>query len=90
MANHLSAGGFRIRALNRPRRRVISEKFGQSDQQLLITVTDPAGATGEAARAAGIDIVTASRRLAPRPERLTVDLAAAAAAELLSGTATSA
>ncbi len=61
------------------------EKFGQSDQQLLITVTDPAGATSAGATAAGADIVG---RLDASPYVLSVTSPwtspPAAAAELLS------
>ena len=86
VANHLSAGGFQDPGSESARAAaLLSEKFGQSDQQLLITVTDPAGATGEAARAAGIDIVT---RLDASPHVLSVSSPwtspPAAAAELLS------
>ena len=58
IANHLSAGGFQDPNSESARAaRLLSEKFGQSDQQLLITVTDPAGAAGGRAAAAGADIV---------------------------------
>lgn len=86
VANHLSAGGFQDPGSESARAAaLLSEKFGQSDQQLLITLTDPAGATGEAARAAGIEIVTS---LDASPHVLSVSSPwtspPAAAAELLS------
>ncbi|MCB1286813.1 MAG: MMPL family transporter [Mycobacterium sp.] len=86
VANHLSAGGFQDPGSESARAAaLLSEKFGQSDQQLLITLTDPAGATGEAARAAGIEIVN---RLDASPHVLSVSSPwtspPAAAAELLS------
>ncbi len=87
VANHLSAGGFQDPGSESARAAaLLSEKFGQSDQQLLITLTDPSGATGEAARAAGIEIVN---RLDASPHVLSVSSPwtspPAAAAELLSG-----
>lgn len=58
VARHLSAGGFQDPTSESAQAaRLLSEKFGQSDQQLLLTVTDPDGATAPAARAAGTDIV---------------------------------
>ncbi|MBU3749581.1 MAG: MMPL family transporter [Mycobacterium sp.] len=86
VANQLSAGGFQDPGSESARAaRVLSEKFDQSDQQLLLTVTDPAGAGGGAARAVGTDIVTA---LDASPAVLTVTspwtAPPAAAAELLS------
>ena len=58
VARHLSAGGFQDPTSESAQAaRLLSEKFGQSDQQLLLTVTDPDGANAPAARAAGIDIV---------------------------------
>jgi len=86
VANHLSAGGFQDPGSESARAAaVLSEKFGQSDQQLLVTVTDPAGAGNAAARTVGTDIVT---RLAAAPTVLNVTSpwtsAPAAAAELLS------
>ena len=59
VANHLSAGGFQDpNSESAQAARLLSEKFAQSDQQLLITVTDSSGAvTGGRARTAGTDIV---------------------------------
>lgn len=59
VANHLSAGGFQDpNSESAQAARLLSEKFAQSDQQLLITVTDSSGAvTGGRARMAGTDIV---------------------------------
>lgn len=62
VVDHLSAGGFddpdseSTRATS-----LLTEKFGQSDQQLLFTVTAPQGATSAQAQATGIDIVQALR-----------------------------
>ena len=58
IANHLSAGGFQDpNSESAQAARLLMEKFGQSDQSLLITITDPAGATSGKATAAGTDIV---------------------------------
>ena len=59
VANHLSAGGFQDpNSESAQAARLLSEKFAQSDQQLLITVTDSSGAvTGGRARTTGTDIV---------------------------------
>jgi RND superfamily putative drug exporter len=58
VANHLSAGGFQDpTSESASAGRLLGEKFSQSDQQLLFTVTDAAGATGTRARIAGTDIV---------------------------------
>ena len=57
VANHLSAGGFQDPTSESAHAgRILSEKFDQSDQQLLITVTDPAGVNDGRARIAGTDI----------------------------------
>ena len=57
VANHLSAGGFQDPTSESAHAgRILSEKFDQSDQQLLITVTDPAGVDDSRARIAGTDI----------------------------------
>ena len=57
VANHLSAGGFQDPTSESAHAgRILSEKFDQSDQQLLITVTDPAGVDDGRARIAGTDI----------------------------------
>ena len=86
VANHLSPGGFQDPGSESARAaRVLSEKFGQSDQQLLVTVTDAAGAGSGAARSVGTDIVT---KLDGSPHVLSVTSPwtspPAAAAELLS------
>ena len=95
VANHLSAGGFQDPGSESARAaRLLSDKFKQSEQQMLITVTDPSGATGDKAptaatgdkaRAAGTDIVA---RLAASPNVLNVTSPwtspPAAAAELFS------
>ena len=58
VANHLSAGGFQDpNSQSAQAARLLAEKFGLSDQQLLFTVTDPAGAAEGPARAAGTEIV---------------------------------
>ena len=60
VAQHLSAGGFQDPTSESAQAaRLLTEKFAQSDQQLLVTVTDPNGATAPAARAVGTDIVGA-------------------------------
>ena len=41
---------------------MLADKFGQSDQQLLILVTAPAGANSEQARKVGTDIVAQVQR----------------------------
>jgi len=61
IAQHLSAGGFQDPGSQSAQAtRLLGEKFDQTDQQLLITVTDAGGAggaTGARARAAGTEIV---------------------------------
>ena len=60
VAQHLSAGGFQDPTSESAQAaRLLNEKFAQSDQQLLVTVADPNGATSPAARAVGTDIVGA-------------------------------
>ncbi|MGY4711176.1 MMPL family transporter [Mycolicibacterium sp. CBM1] len=86
VAGTLSAGGFVDPTSESSRAsRLLDEKFGQSDQQLLITVSDPAGATSPAAQAIGTAIVD---RLKASPHVLGVNSAwtspPAAAGELLS------
>ena len=86
IANHLSAGGFQDpNSESAQAARLLMEKFGQSDQSLLITVTDPAGATSAGATAAGAEIVG---RLDASPYVLSVTSPwtspPSAAAELLS------
>jgi RND superfamily putative drug exporter len=54
----LSAGGFQDPTSESARAtKVLTEKFGQGDMQLVFTVTAPDGANSPAARAAGTDIV---------------------------------
>ena len=49
VAQHLSAGGFQDPTSESAQAaRLLTEKFAQSDQQLLVTVTDPNGATAPA------------------------------------------
>ena len=86
VANHLSAGGFQDPGSESARAaRLLSDKFKQSEQQMLITITDPSGASGDSARTAGTAIV---ERLAASPNVLNVTSPwtspPAAAAELLS------
>lgn len=86
VANHLSAGGFQDPGSESAQAaRLLGAKFNQSDQQLLITVTDPAGATNDRARNVGTGIVD---RLAASPNVLSVTSPwtspPSAAAELLS------
>lgn len=86
VANHLSAGGFADPGSESARAaRMLSEKFDQSDQQLLITVTDRAGANSPAARAVGSEVAAL---LDASPNVLSVSSPwtspPAAAAELLS------
>lgn len=58
VATHLSAGGFRDPASESARAaQLLMEKFGQSDQQMLITVSTPAGARSDQAHHVGDDIV---------------------------------
>lgn len=57
VANHLSSGGFQDPSSESARAaQLLAEKFGQSDQQLLITVSDPAGITAGAARGVGAQV----------------------------------
>lgn len=86
VANHLSAGGFQDPGSESAQAaRLLGAKFNQSDQQLLITVTDPTGATNDRARNVGTGIVD---RLAASPNVLSVTSPwtspPSAAAELLS------
>jgi RND superfamily putative drug exporter len=86
VANHLSSGGFQDPSSESARAaQLLAEKFSQSDQQLLITVSDSAGATSPAARTLGADIAA---RLDASPDVLSVTSPwtspPAAAAELLS------
>lgn len=86
VANHLSAGGFQDPGSESARAtQLLGEKFGQSDQQLLITITDPTGAASSRAAAAGADIV-AGFDASPNVMSVTSPWTAppAAAAELVS------
>ncbi len=57
VAGKLSAGGFYDPVSESARAtRILVDKFGQSDQQMLITVTDPDGATSDRAAAVGTTI----------------------------------
>lgn len=54
----LSAGGFQDPASESAQAtRLLTDKFGQSDQQMLIVVTAPTGAASDRARRVGTDIV---------------------------------
>ena len=58
VAKSLSAGGFQDPTSESSQAaRLLSTKFGQTDQQLLVTVTDSDGATSPPARAVATDIV---------------------------------
>jgi RND superfamily putative drug exporter len=58
VANSLSPGGFQDPNSESGRAiKVLTDKFGQSGQQLLILVTAPAGANSEQARKVGTDLV---------------------------------
>lgn len=58
VAESLSAGGFQDSTSESARAtQVLTDKFGQSDQQMLITVSAPDGVNSGPAREAGIDIV---------------------------------
>jgi len=86
VANHLSAGGFADPGSESARAAaLLGEKFQQSDQQLLLTITDPSGAVGDTGQAVGTEIVAT---LDASPNVLTVTspwtTPPAAAAELLS------
>jgi uncharacterized membrane protein YdfJ with MMPL/SSD domain len=57
VATRLSAGGFRDPGSESTRAgRLLADKFGQSDQQMLILVTAPEGARSDQARQVGADI----------------------------------
>lgn len=86
VANHLSAGGFADPGSESARAAaLLGEKFQQSDQQLLLTITDPSGAVRDTGQAVGAEIVA---KLDASPNVLTVTspwtTPPAAAAELLS------
>ncbi|ORW08975.1 MMPL family transporter [Mycobacterium kyorinense] len=58
VAKSLAAGGFQDPASESSRAiRLLTDKFGQSDQKMLVVVTAPAGAASEQARQVGTDIV---------------------------------
>ena len=58
VAKSLSAGGFQDPTSQSARAsQTLTGTFGQGDMQLVFTVVAPGGATGPAARAAGLDIV---------------------------------
>ena len=79
VAKSLSAGGFQDPASESAQAiKLLTDKFGQSDQQLMILVTAPAGAQSEQARRVATDIVdagpgrpgsTTSSRHGPDPRR---------------------
>lgn len=89
--NNLSGGGFQSPTSESARAtEVLRDKFGQTDQQMLIVVTAPAGARSEQARLVGTDIVEQLQR---SPWVLNVSSAwtspPAAAAQLVSKDGTS-
>jgi RND superfamily putative drug exporter len=86
VAKSLSAGGFQDpTSESAEAARLLHQKFGQSDQQLLITLTDPASATSPSGRVAATGIVD---KLMASPHVLNVRSAwtspPAAAGELIS------
>ena len=57
VANHLSSGGFQDPASESARAaQLLGDKFGQSDQQLQFTVSDPAGISSGSAQSIGAEI----------------------------------
>jgi uncharacterized membrane protein YdfJ with MMPL/SSD domain len=63
VAKSLSAGGFQDPTSESAQAiRLLTDKFGQSDQKLLIVVTAPAGARSDQAHKAGTDIVDQLKR----------------------------
>ncbi|UMB70843.1 MMPL family transporter [Mycobacterium paraterrae] len=63
VAKSLSAGGFQDPASESAQAtKLLSDKFGQSDQQLVLVITAPAGAQSEQARSAAVDIVNQVQR----------------------------
>ena len=57
VAKHLSAGGFQDPTSESAQAtKLLVDKFGQGDMELLITVSSDGGANGSAARAVGADI----------------------------------
>jgi RND superfamily putative drug exporter len=86
VAKSLSAGGFQDPTSESAKAaQLLTQKFGQSDQQLLITVTAPDGVNSERARTVGTDIVD-HLRLSPHVINLTSSWTAPpqAAGELVS------
>src|ERR1035441_4658157 len=62
-AKSLSAGGFQDPASESAQAiHLLTDKFGQSDQQLVILVTAPAGAQSDQARRVATDIVAQVQR----------------------------
>lgn len=60
VAKNLAAGGLQDPASESAQAaQLLADKFGQSDQQMLVVVTAPDGVTGEHARATGTDIAEA-------------------------------
>lgn len=58
VANSLAASGFQDPTSQSAKAsQLLTDTFGQGDVQMLITVTDPGGVTGAAARVVGTDIV---------------------------------
>ncbi|SON61187.1 Trehalose monomycolate exporter MmpL3 [Mycobacterium simulans] len=63
VAEHLSPGGFQDPNSESAKAiKVLTDKFGQSGQKMLIVVTAPGGANSEPARKAGTDIVDQLQR----------------------------
>jgi uncharacterized membrane protein YdfJ with MMPL/SSD domain len=63
VAKSLSAGGFQDPASESAQAiKLLTEKFGQSDQQLVLMVTAPGGAASDQARRVGTDIVAQVQR----------------------------
>jgi putative drug exporter of the RND superfamily len=63
VAKSLSAGGFQDPSSESSRAvQLMTDKFGQSDQQMLIVVTAPGGASSDQARQVGTDIVDRLKR----------------------------
>ncbi len=86
VAQNLSAGGFQDPTSESARAtRLLTDKFGQSDQKMLVMVTAPAGVASQQARQVGVDIV---HRLERSPHVFNVSSAwtspPQAAAELVS------
>src|SRR3954470_22437115 len=59
VAKHLSAGGFQDpTSESAAATKLLADKFGQGDMELLISVTSDDGAQGPAARSVGTDITS--------------------------------